>query len=239
MATQKYPTTITKINELNNNVKMFRLTFPQNKSFHFTAGQFVILTVTDIEGKQQRRSYSIASSPIHKDYIEICVKILPDGCVSGVLDTFIIGSELEIDGPYGKFNVDTEENKELIFVGTGVGVAPLRGMILDLFEKGYKAQVWLFFGFRYDHDFLFKEDFTALEEQYHNFHFVPVLSRPGENHSTNSDTGHVTDVIPLYLKDTKDKAVFICGSLPMVKDVVHLLERIGITKEQIKTDAWG
>ena len=96
-----------------------------------------------------------------------------------------------------------------------------------------------FFGFRYENDFIFKDELCALEEQYHNFHFVPVLSRPGEHPPPDLDAGHVTDIIPLYLKDPTGKAVFICGSLPMVKDVVGILEKIGVTKEQIKTDAWG
>jgi Na+-transporting NADH:ubiquinone oxidoreductase subunit F len=238
MALQKYLTTITKIDQLSDHVKLFRLSFSQGKPFHFIAGQFIIISVNDLEGKPQRRSYSIASSPIHTDYIELCIKILPDGRVSGVLDTFEIGSTLEIDGPYGKFVVD-DPTKELVFIGTGVGVAPLRAMLFDLFEKGCAAPVWLFFGFRYENDFIFKDDLSALEEQYHNFHFVPVLSRPGENPAPDLDTGHVTDIIPLYVKDPQNKALFICGSLPMVKDVVGILEKIGVTKEQIKTDAWG
>ena len=145
MALQKYLTTISKIDALNDHVKLFRLSFPHGKPFHFIAGQFVIISVTDLDGKPQRRSYSIASSPAHTDYIELCIKILPDGRVSGVLDTFNVGSVLEIDGPYGKFIVDNDSTKELLFVGAGVGVAPLRGMLFDLFEKGYTAPVWLFF----------------------------------------------------------------------------------------------
>ena len=239
MALQKHVTTITKIDVLNDHVKLFRLSFPQGKPFHFIAGQFVIISVTDLDGKPQRRSYSIASSPAHTDYVELCIKILPDGRVSGVLDKFNVGSTLEIDGPYGKFIVDDDPTKELLFIGTGVGVAPLRGMLFDLFEKGHTAPVWLFFGFRCEDDFIFKDELSALEEQYHNFHFVPVLSRPGEHPPPDLDAGHVTDIIPLYLKDPAGKAVFICGSLPMVKDVVGILEKIGVTKEQIKTDAWG
>ncbi len=239
MVLQKYTTTITHIETLNDHVKLFKLQFPEGKQFHFIAGQFVILNMIDFEKKQQRRSYSIASSPIHSDYIELCVKILPDGKVSSCLDTLPVGSHVELDGPYGKFVVDKEQDKELIFIGTGVGIAPLRGMLFDLFEKGHKAPVWLFFGFRYENDFLFKEELSALEEQYHNFHFLPVLSRPGETAAPDLDTGHVTGIIPLYIKNPANKIAFICGSLPMVKDVVVCLEGIGMTKEQIKTDAWG
>lgn len=232
-------TTLIQITVLNDHVKLFRLSFPIGKPFQFIAGQFVILTVTDLEGKMQRRSYSIASAPLHADFIELCIKILPDGRVSSYLDALTVGTHIEIDGPYGKFIVDRNVHKELIFVGTGVGIAPLRGMLFDLFEKKYTAPVWLFFGFRYEEDFIFRDELSALEEQYHNFHFVPVLSRPGEKPPPDLDVGHVTDVLPLYVKNGENKAVFICGSLPMVRDVVSMFEKIGVSKEQMKTDAWG
>ncbi len=239
MELQKYTVTITHIEQLNEYVKLFRLTFPSEKPFSFTAGQFVILTVPGPDGKPQRRSYSIASSPIHKDFIELCIKILPDGRVSSVLDTFAIGNQIELDGPYGKFIVNKEQKKELVFIATGVGIAPLRGMLQDLFETKYDAPIWLFFGFRHETDFIFQDELSALEEQYHNFHFIPVISRPGEHCDPDVDVGHVTDVIPLYMTEAQNKEVFICGSLPMVKDVIFALEKIGFTKEQIKTDAWG
>lgn len=239
MALQKYMTTIVEVTSLNDYVKLFRLQFQKGTAFHFTAGQFVIITVIDIEGKPQRRSYSIASSPQHTEYIELCIKILPDGRVSGVLDKFAIGTHLEIDGPYGKFTVDKEEKKELIFVGAGVGIAPLRSMIHDLFEIGYNVPIWLFFGFRFDTDYIFRNEFTALEEKYSNFHFIPVVSRPSEKTDPDLDIGHVDAILPMYVKDNHHKAVFICGSLPMVKDVVKSVEALGMTKEQIKTDAWG
>lgn len=239
MALVKYMTTVTHIQQLNDHVKLFRLNFPQGKPFHFIAGQFIILSIIDKDGKLNRRSYSIASSSAHTDYIELCIKILPEGRVSSMLNALTVGSQLEIDGPYGKFIVDADQKKELLFVGTGVGVAPLRGMLQDIFAKGYAAPVWLFFGFRYEDDFIFRDEFAALEEQYHNFHFVPVVSRPGDTPPPDLDVGHVTDVLPLYVKDGKNKTAFICGSLPMVKDVVSVLEKCGIAKEQMKTDAWG
>ncbi len=239
MALQKYTTTLSHITNLNDHTKLFQLRFPEGKPFHFIAGQFVILTVTDLEGKMQRRSYSISSAPMHADYIELCIKILPDGRVSSYLNSLAVGAPIEIDGPYGKFTVDYTHDKELIFVGTGVGIAPLRGMLQEVFVKNYSKPVWLFFGFRYEDDFIFRDELSALEEQYHNFHFVPVISKPGEHVAPDIDVGHVTDVLPMYVKSGENKAVFICGSLPMVRDVVSVFEKIGISKEQIKTDAWG
>ncbi len=237
MELKKYTTTITKVQQLNDAVKLFHLSFPKGTHFSFTAGQFIILTVTDSEGKPQRRSYSIASSPKHTDYIELCVKILPEGRMSGVLDTFAVGSHVELDGPYGKFTIDKTQRKEVILVAAGVGISPIRSLVFDLYESGYDAPVLLFFGFRYSQDFLFKDELLALQAKYPLLTLVPVISKPdGEK---ELEVGRVTDVLQKYILSSENKATYICGSLQMVQDVIAVLEQIGITKEHIKTDAWG
>lgn len=237
MELKKYTTTITKVQQLNEAVKLFRLSFPKGTHFSFTAGQFVILTVTDSEGKPQRRSYSIASSPKHTDYIELCIKILPGGRVSGILDTFAVGSTVPLDGPYGKFIIDKSQEKEIILIAAGVGIAPIRSLVLDLYESGYDAPVILFYGFRFPQDYLFKEELISLKNKYTQFTFIPVISKPDGDHGL--EVGRVTVVLPKYITSPENKAAYICGSLPMVHDVIAVLETIGITKEHIKTDAWG
>lgn len=237
MELKKYTTTITKVQRLNEAVKLFRLQFPKGTAFHFTAGQFVILTVTDSEGKPMRRSYSIASSPTHTDYIELCIKILPDGRVSGVLDTFAVGSPIQLDGPYGKFTIDKKQEKEILLIAAGVGIAPIRSLLFDLYESHYDAPVILFYGFRFPQDYLFKEELLSLKKKYTQFTFVPAISKPDGDHGL--DVGRVTEVLPKYISSPENKEAYICGSLPMVQDVIAVLEKAGITRENIKTDAWG
>jgi NAD(P)H-flavin reductase len=237
MALQKYTATVSKIEPLNGCVKLFRLAF--SEPFEFEAGQFIILNVTDAEGKPQRRSYSIANAPQDKTFVELCIKILPDGRVSSQLDTIKVGETIEIDGPYGKFVVDKEAKKEIILVAAGVGVAPIRSLLLDIHHSAYDAPVSLFFGFRFMEDYLFKEELIALKEAYPTFSFYPVISRPKEGEDHGMDVGHVNGVLSKYISTPENKMVYICGSLPMVKDVVASLEEIDFTREQIKTDAWG
>jgi len=207
--------------------------------FHFQAGQFVILNVSDAEGRPQRRSYSIASSPKHTDYIELCVKILPEGRVSGVLDTIAVGMQIEIDGPYGKFTIDKDAKKEIILVAAGVGIAPIRSLLFDLYESNYTAHVSLFFGFRFMDDYLFHDELVSLKKTYPQFTFVPVISRPNHGDKQGMDVGHVNDVLRKHITSPDNKMFYVCGSLPMVKDVVASLESVGCVREQIKTDAWG
>ncbi|PIN79710.1 hypothetical protein COV16_02795 [Candidatus Woesearchaeota archaeon CG10_big_fil_rev_8_21_14_0_10_34_8] len=234
---EKYTATVRGVTPLNDQVKLFRLEF--EKPFEFQAGQFVILNITDADGNPQRRSYSIASSPKNKDYIELCIKIVSNGRVSSIMGQLQEGANIELDGPYGKFTVDKEQKKELLLIAAGVGIAPIRSLVLDLCETGYSQAVSLFFGFRYMNDCLFKDECLKLKQEFPNFNFYPIISRPEEDSENWMDVGHVNAVLPKYVNNAEGKEVYICGSLPMVKDVVSALEEIGFNREQIRTDAWG
>lgn len=235
---ERYITTISKIESLNDEVKLFRLEFPKHTEFRFIPGQFVMLSVHDQSGKVEKRAYSIASSP-SKKYIELCIKILSDGKVTQILNTLIVGNELEIHGPYGKTSLDKTKKHEIILIATGCGIGAVRSILYDLFETNYDAPVWLFYGFRHDKDFLFKNELTRLEEKYAEFHFIPVMSKPGPHSDPDIDVGHVDHILPQYIIDSQNKEAFICGSSPMAKGIIAVLQNIGFTKEQIKTDAWG
>jgi NAD(P)H-flavin reductase len=230
--------TITKIDQLSDEVKLFRLEFPQGTEFRFLSGQFVMVSLKNSEGDVIKRAYSIASSP-SKKYIELTIKIFSDGKMTQLLNTCVVGDTVEIQGPYGKASVNISNKKEIILISTGCGVGAARSIIHDLLESHYPAPIWLFFGFRYDKDFLFKHELMHLEEKYAEFHFIPVMSRPGPHSDPDIDVGHVTDVIPEYILDANNKEAFICGSSPMAKEVIATLQRIGFTLEHIKTDVWG
>lgn len=233
----KYTTTISKIESLSNEVKLFRLEFPQGTEFHFIPGQFVMVSAKDAAGETHKRAYSLASSP-SKKYIELCIKIQPEGTATQILGAMAVGETLMIEGPYGKAVLDMTKKKELILIATGCGVGAMRSILYSLFESHYDAPVWLFFGFRYDKDFLFKNELLQLEEKYSHFHFVPVISRPSEHSDPDIDIGHIDYVLPQYITNAKNKEAFISGSLAMARDVIAALQEIGFSQEQIKTDAW-
>jgi len=235
---QNYITTISKIESLNDEIKLFRLEFPKGSSFQFSPGQFVMVSVKDSTGEIHKRAYSLASSP-SKKYVELCIKIMPDGKVTQILDKLVVGDEIELQGPYGKASLDKTKKHEIILIAAGCGIGAVRSVLYDLFETDYDAPVWLFYGFRYDKDFLFKNDFAHIEEEYTQFHFIPVMSKPGQHSDPDIDVGHVDHIIPQYILDSQNKEAVICGSSLMSKGIIAALQNIGFTKEQIKTDAWG
>jgi ferredoxin-NADP reductase len=144
----------------------------------FLAGQYVGLTYDGIP-----RAYSIANSPT-EDELEICVRRVPGGKLSPrVCDELAVGETVTVRGPYGELVLQDRSSRDMVFLATGTGVAPFKGMIDYVFEtgrdefEGDKRDVWLFLGTAWLDDLPYYEAFRNLEREHDNFHFVPCLSR--------------------------------------------------------------
>jgi len=157
---------------------LVRARFRTDADLEYVAGQYVGL---QYEGTP--RAYSLASSPT-EDELEICVRRVPGGKLSPRLcDDLAVGDELTVRGPYGELVLGDHSPRDMLFLATGTGVAPLRGMIEYVFETGrdtYEGQprdVWLFLGAAWRDDLPYREFFRDLQHRHDNFHFVPCLSR--------------------------------------------------------------
>lgn len=144
----------------------------------FLAGQYVGFTYDGVP-----RAYSIANSPL-EDELEICVRRVPGGKLSPRLcDEIAVGDEVIVRGPYGELVLQDRSSRDMVFLATGTGVAPFKGMIDYLFEtgrdvfEGEKRDVWLFLGTAWLDDLPYREAFRTLQAEHDNFHFVPCLSR--------------------------------------------------------------
>src|SRR5262245_30653351 len=169
-----YDAKIVKIVSLSETVKHFVLEYPKDADTRFIEGQFIQVHL-EKEGKPHKKSYSIASSPLlaqQKNQIELCIKIVEGGYVSTWFFSLKEGDVIHTSLPYGVFTVRQPLQDNLIFVGTGTGVAPLRGMIQKLYEKGCTKDIWLIFGNRYETDVLYDDEWRALEKKHKNFHYI-------------------------------------------------------------------
>ena len=197
----------------------------------FLPGQFVSLKVND-EGL--RRSYSIASLPGKKS-IELVVGVAPMGEGSKYILGLSVGDSVEVLGYLGKFVVGEEviaSQKQLVFVGTGTGVVPLRIMIEDLLKnKSFGGQIHLVWGMRYETDLYWLAELDKLQREFDNFHLSIALSRPEEKWPGVS--GHVGDVVSgLSIKGVETSA-FLCGNPEMITEIKDLLISKGVEEEQI------
>lgn len=210
---------------LNHNVVELRLAKPSG--FTFAAGQFIQLIVTESEPRI-RRSYSISSTP-ESPYIELCIKLLPDGIGSAYVAARRVGDTLSFLGPQGKFVVN-DHTAPITCVATGVGLAPIIGIIEDeLVHQRNTSDINLIFGVRSEQDIFWMERLETLARDYANFHYTLTLSQPST--SWQSHTGRVTSHLPNSLPTPHH--VFLCGSLDMVKDVRQHFTALGLPPTMI------
>ncbi|MBI3251853.1 MAG: hypothetical protein HYZ52_00840 [Candidatus Omnitrophica bacterium] len=225
-----YDAAVSRIVSLTDTVKHFVIDYPKDADTRFIAGQFMMVHLQK-DGQPHKKPYSIASSPSLDHQIELCIKLVEGGFVSTWFFNLKEGDVLRTSLPYGVFTLREPWEENLVFVGTGTGIAPLRGMIQNLYEKGCAKEIWLIFGNRYETDILYLDEWRELEKRHKNFHFIPTVSR-GKN--WNGETAYVQDVVKkLFAGKTAGLDFYGCGLVPMCKALKETLIGMNIPREKI------
>jgi len=219
-----FKTRILEIENLVDDVKHFVLSIPEGFDFH--PGQFISLIIPKGAG-QIRRPYSIASKP-GKDKIDLCIKILPEGLITPILNEMKVGDEINALGPMGHFYVQDESiDKPLTFIATGTGITPFRSAIHHLLENDSQNPITLIAGYRYEKNSLYDNEFKDLEKKYPNFTYKKAISRPEEGNKA-----YVQDVLKENI--LPNTHYYICGLKEMVFAVRDLLtEEKQVPKENV------
>jgi Na+-transporting NADH:ubiquinone oxidoreductase subunit F len=203
------------------------------------------------------RAYSMASHPAENDIIMLNVRIATPpwdraknafmNVNPGICSSFIFsrkpGDKVFISGPYGEFHIKETEN-EMMFIGGGAGMAPMRSHIFHLFntlKSGRKATFW--YGARSKREIFYEEHFRAIEKQFPNFTFHIALSEPKQEDSWDGYQGFIHQVIlDNYLSKhdaPEDVEYYLCGP-PMMNDAVFkMLDDLGVPNEMIAFDDFG
>lgn len=181
---------------------LVRLEFETAKPFDFAAGQYVA-----IKYGNRSRAYSIASSPVAEKR-ELCIRRVPDGRLSPRLcDDLEVGDQLTIRGPSGHLILEEQSRRDMAFLATGTGVAPMKSMIEYAFErgldeyKGTKRDIWLFLGAAWRDDLPYHETFRDLAATHDNFQYVPCLSRESWLTSWDGETEYIQDAMLKYVDE--------------------------------------
>ncbi|MDD3859012.1 MAG: NADH:ubiquinone reductase (Na(+)-transporting) subunit F [Bacteroidales bacterium] len=203
------------------------------------------------------RAYSMANHPAEGNVIMLNVRIatppwdrktnsfakLNPGICSSFIFSRKPGDKVMISGPYGEFHIkDTE--REMMFIGGGAGMAPMRSHIFDLFiTKKTKRKATFWYGARSKREIFYEDEFRTIEKEFSNFEFNIALSEPKEEDEWTGYIGFIHKVIfDNYLSkidEPEDIEYYLCGP-PMMNDaVLKMLDNLGVPEEMIAFDDFG
>jgi len=199
------------------------------------------------------RAYSMANYPEEKGVILLNVSIalpppgsdenVPPGVVSSYLFNLKPGDPVTIAGPYGEFYAKDTDN-EMVFIGGGAGMAPLRSHIFDQLKRlGTDRKISFWFGVRSKRDLIYHEEFTRLAAEHPNFSYVVALSEPKEKDAWDGPVGFIHQVAyDEYLAQheaPEDCEYYMCGPPLMVSAVQKMLTDLGVSEENVMFDDFG
>ncbi|MCP4298438.1 MAG: NADH:ubiquinone reductase (Na(+)-transporting) subunit F [Proteobacteria bacterium] len=199
------------------------------------------------------RAYSMANYPDEKGIIKLNIRIAsppPGGSANippGIMSSYIFdrkpGDKVIISGPFGEFFA-RDTDAEMVFIGGGAGMAPMRSHIFDQLKRlNSKRKITFWYGARSLREMFYVEDFDQLQTENENFNWHVALSDPQPEDNWKGDTGFIHNVIfENYLKDheaPEDCEYYMCGPPMMNKAVIDMLLGLGVEPENIMLDDFG
>lgn len=221
----------------------FRDEWDRFRLWHYQAGTTTAAT----------RAYSMANYPEETDIIMLVVRIaipppgaaedVPPGVVSSYIFSLKPGDRVSVSGPFGNF-IAAETENEMVFVGGGAGMAPMRSHILDQLKRlKTKRKITFWYGARGRRELFYTDEFDRLQVEHDNFRWCVALSEPQPEDAWDGATGFIHEVLyDSYLKDhpvPEDCEYYLCGPPMMIKAVRNMLDNLGVGSENIFFDDFG
>jgi len=198
------------------------------------------------------RAYSMANYPEESDIVMLNVRIatpppgakdIPPGVMSSYIFNLKPGDKVTISGPFGEFFARETDN-EMVFIGGGAGMAPMRSHIFDQLRRlKSKRKMTFWYGARSLREMFYVDDFNKLQEENPNFKWFIGLSEPKPEDNWTGYVGFIHNVLyENYLKNhpaPEDCEYYLCGPPMMNTAVIKMLEDIGVERENIMLDDFG
>ena len=199
------------------------------------------------------RAFSMANHPAEGNHVMLNVRIatpppplwndVPPGLASSYIFNLKPGDKVTISGPYGEFFIK-ESEREMVYIGGGAGMAPMRSHLFHLFETlktGRKVSFW--YGARSVREMFYDDHFKQIQKQFPNFSYHVALSDAMEEDNWTGPTGFIHQVLhDEYLslhEDPTELEYYMCGPPPMISAVEGMLDNLGVEPEMIAYDSFG
>ena len=222
---------IEKIIDETYDTKTFHFNFKDERlkeEFSFQSGQFCFLSILGIG----EAPFCISSSPTLRDHLECSIRQV--GRLTRALHRLGVGAEIGFRGPYGNsFPLDFLQGKNLVFVGGGIGLAPLRSLIWNVVDNRDKyGNIDIIYGARSPADLCFRYDLEAWEKD-ETVNMVTTVDKGDEG--WNGRVGLVPVVLEEIAPSAMNSVAIVCGPPIMIRFTFPALQKLGFTPEQMLT----
>jgi Na+-transporting NADH:ubiquinone oxidoreductase subunit F len=226
--------------------------FAVDERFHEDWDKYNIWRYESVVKESAIRAYSMANYPEESDIIMLNVRIatpppgrddIPPGIMSSYIFNLKPGDPVVISGPFGEFFA-RDTDKEMVFVGGGAGMAPMRSHIFDQLRRlKSKRKITFWYGARSLREMFYVDDFNTLQAENENFTWHIGLSEPKPEDNWTGYTGFIHNILfENYLKNhpaPEDCEFYMCGPPMMNSAVIKMLVDIGVDRENIMLDDFG
>ncbi len=227
--------------------------FVIDKQYHPDWDKYQLWDLKAENDEEIFRAYSMASHPGEKGIVMLNVRVaspppedmsVPPGIASSFIFNLKPGDKVDISGPYGEFFIK-ETKREMVYVGGGAGMAPLRSHLFHLFHglKTRDRKISYWYGARSVREMFYTDEFLALEKKFPNFSYTVALSEPLPQDKWDGPTGFIHQVLfDRYLQhheEPEDVEYYLCGPPVMIDAVQNMLDSLGVPPEMIAFDKFG
>jgi ferredoxin-NADP reductase len=226
------------VEQQTHDTKTLRFRIPKERQLSAKPGQFLAFQWT-IDGQRVMRSYSVSSSPIHGNYVEITPKRMENGRVSVFLnDRAKPGLRVEASGPYGRFYFDETLHKSIVLIAAGSGITPMISMLRYIEDLKLATSVTLLYCVRTAADIIFQSELARLERSLSNFRYEVCLSQPDpawKGHSGRLTSGFISQ----HVIDLDSPTFFLCGPKGFMDNARQILSSLRVQQERILQESFG
>lgn len=224
--------------------------FKIEKEYHGDWDKYNLWDLKASNDEEIFRAYSMANYPAEGDIVMLNVRIatpppgldVPTGIASSYIFNLKPGDKVMVSGPYGEFFIK-DTNREMIYVGGGAGMAPMRSHLFHLFKTLKTGRkVSFFYGARSMREMFYDEEFKEIKAKFPNFNYTVALSEPMPEDNWTGPTGFIHQVVQdTYLckhEDPGDIEYYLCGPPMMIDAVNKMLYNMGVESEMIAYDVF-
>lgn len=208
--------------------------------FDYLPGQFLQVEVEPEPGKPVRRSYTIASSPTQRGYVEITVKREEKGIVSCYLhDNVKVGDTIRAAGAFGAFTFTGTDAESIVLIAGGVGITPMMSVLRYLTDTAWSGEIFFLYGARSTEEFVFREEIERLERRHPKLHVLAAMQRTPGTVWLGPEGMLTKELIQAAVPEIARRRIHLCGPPPMMAGVKAFLRELGVPEAQIHSEAFG